>query len=235
MSSDNAAPPTTNDQGPITTVDRVVRYVREGIRAGRYAPGQRLPEVDLTRDLQVSRGPLREALARLAAEGAILIEPYRGATVKCLTEVDLRELSQIRERLEGMAASLAARHVAEHGSEQPLAQQLRSLTSNEHAADVASYMTENVAFHDIIVQMCAHELLDKLMQQLHTNAFRVQLTNRIPASGRERSIEEHAEIAKAILDGAPEEAEAAMRRHIRNSHRLALEAAAALLPGGVST
>ena len=68
-------------------------------------------EADLTRLLGVSRGPLREAMARLAGDGLVTIEPNRGVTVKTLTRAEVRGIAAVREMLEGLAARLAAEHI----------------------------------------------------------------------------------------------------------------------------
>ena len=61
----------------MTSPDRVVDAIIRSIRTGVYVPGQRLIEADLTRDYHVSRGPVREALKRLAAEGVYADAPPR--------------------------------------------------------------------------------------------------------------------------------------------------------------
>ena len=86
----------------------MIEAITDGVKDGRYAPGQRLVEADLTAELGVSRGPLREALGRLAAEGVLELEPYRGAVVRRLTREDVEDLFSVREVLEGEAARLAA-------------------------------------------------------------------------------------------------------------------------------
>jgi DNA-binding GntR family transcriptional regulator len=53
------------------TLERLFAHLKEGILSGRYAPGQRLIEADLTSELGCSRGPLREAFRRLTAEGLV--------------------------------------------------------------------------------------------------------------------------------------------------------------------
>ena len=90
------------------TVDFIVERLREDILAGRLAPGSRLVESDLTARFAVSRGPVREALRRLSAEGLIEHRPHRGAVVRRLSERDIRELFQIRVEMEALAARLAA-------------------------------------------------------------------------------------------------------------------------------
>ena len=61
--------------------DNVANYVLEGIKSGRFVPGQRLIEADLSENLYTSRGPIREAFKRLAAEGVLTLVPHRGAYV----------------------------------------------------------------------------------------------------------------------------------------------------------
>src|SRR5208337_5570820 len=91
------------------TVAFIVERLREDILAGRLAPGSRLVECDLTARFAVSRGPVREALRRLAAEGLIEHWPHRGAVVRRLSGRTIRELFQIRMELEALAARLASR------------------------------------------------------------------------------------------------------------------------------
>jgi DNA-binding GntR family transcriptional regulator len=71
-------------------------------------PGERLVERDLADELKVSRIPLREALRLLAAEGLVVLVPHRGALVSPFTPADVRDLFDVRESLEVLAARLAA-------------------------------------------------------------------------------------------------------------------------------
>src|SRR5919204_2708887 len=98
-----------------TAVDRAADGIRERLLAGDYAPGQRLIEVELVEELQVGRNTVREALARLASDGVVKIEPHRGASVPRLSVKELEELYAVREVLEGLAARLAALNIRERG------------------------------------------------------------------------------------------------------------------------
>lgn len=212
--------PDLGGRGRATAVDRVVHLIRQGVKRGRYAPGQRLPEADLTRELQVSRGPLREALSRLAAEGVLEIEPYRGAMVRRLTRADVEDLYQVREVLEGQAAALAARRITDGDRAEQLRQAVADMTAwrGRNDPDAFAYMDSNAAFHDLIINLADNQVLAELTAQLGTNAFRLQLTNVMRANAREVSIREHEEIAAAILAGDARKAETSMRRHVRHSY-----------------
>ena len=89
-------------------VSFIVERLREDILAGSMPPGSRLVECDLTARFAVSRGPVREALRRLAAEGLIDHWPNRGALVRRLSARDIIEFFQIRVEVESLAARLAA-------------------------------------------------------------------------------------------------------------------------------
>src|SRR5262249_20109196 len=77
--------------------------IRESILAGRIPAGARIGEVDLARQLSVSRTPIREALSRLAAEGLVELSPNRGARVTSWSTAELREIFELRLRLEPYA------------------------------------------------------------------------------------------------------------------------------------
>src|SRR5947209_16259053 len=97
----------------------------------RLPPGTELSEVALSRELGVSRGPLREAIGRLAAEGLVTVRPRRGAVVRSLSEEEFLELYQVREALEGMAVKLAVPRLSEEDFEALAA---LNAAMDEHAA-----------------------------------------------------------------------------------------------------
>src|SRR5689334_3077689 len=88
--------------------DRAVNQLRERILGGEYVPGERLAEVELAEKLGVSRTPVREALRRLAAEGLVDITANKGARVVEYPRTDLERIFEIRARVEGMSARIAA-------------------------------------------------------------------------------------------------------------------------------
>ena len=98
---------------PITAADRVLLEIQRAIVAGEIPAGSKISEPELARQFDLSRAPLREALARL--ERCHLIErvPNAGARVVKLTPQGLISLYQIRENLEGMACRLAAEQMSD--------------------------------------------------------------------------------------------------------------------------
>src|SRR6476646_10902876 len=90
-----------------TLWQRVYDHLRAEILSGRLGPGAELAEVALAEQLGVSRGPIREAIGRLASEGLVTVRPRRGAVVSSLSKEEFLELYQVREALELMAVKLA--------------------------------------------------------------------------------------------------------------------------------
>src|SRR5260370_22139247 len=81
--------------------------------ADRLPAGAELSEVALSRELSVSRGPIREAMGRLAAEGLVTVRPRRGAEVRSLTPEELIDAYQVREALEVLAVLLAVPRITD--------------------------------------------------------------------------------------------------------------------------
>jgi len=215
--------PTVTGRGErATAVDTVVAAIVEAIKVGRYAPGQRLVEADLTEELGVSRGPLREAFGRLAAEGLLEIEPYRGALVRRMTRDDLADLYQVREVLEGQAAALAAAHIDEGDNRARLTAALAEMSAQHSGTDISGYMDLNERFHALLVELSGNELLARVVAQLQVQAFRLFYRSLADAAAREQSVTDHEAVAAAVLAGDPARAERAMRRHVRRAGQTAL-------------
>ena len=87
----------------ISTAARVADLLRERISAGEIEPGSRIVELDVARELAVSRSPIREALLKLSEEGLVQILPYRGAIVVALRREQIKELLEFRLALERFA------------------------------------------------------------------------------------------------------------------------------------
>src|SRR2546428_569909 len=86
-----------------TLVSSAVDAVRESILDGRFAPGERLVEAELARQLGISRGPLREALHTLEKEGLVVIVPRRSKSVQSLDDQTIDEVYSLRKILEQYA------------------------------------------------------------------------------------------------------------------------------------
>jgi DNA-binding GntR family transcriptional regulator len=89
-------------------VGQIATFVQDEIMLGRYKPGERVREQEIADQLNVSRGPVREALRVLEKHGLVEIIPWRGARVVSLSAHELNEVLQVRGALFTLMARLAA-------------------------------------------------------------------------------------------------------------------------------
>lgn len=202
------------------TVAFIVERLREAILAGRRQPGSRLVESDLTSRFGVSRGPVREALRRLTADGLIEHWPHRGAVVRRLTEREIRELFLIRIEMEALAARLAA------AADDPERRARFVAAIRPIYADAprnpCEYLKENAAFHDAVMALADNLELRDLSTRLQLPLIMAQVGDILTPAVLKASVQEHRAIAEAILkrDGAA--ASARMREHLERAAALAL-------------
>ena len=207
------------------TVAFIVERLREDILAGRLEPGSRLIECDLTVRFAVSRGPVREALRRLSADGLIEHWPHRGAVVRRLTEREIRELFLIRIEMEALGARLAA--AAEAPDQRArFAASIEPIYSDAQR-NSCDYLKENAAFHDAVMALADNLELRDLAGRLQLPLIMAQVGDVLTPPVLEASVREHRLIAAAIVDRDPDAASARMREHLERAAALALEGRAA--------
>jgi len=201
-------------------VSFIVERLREDILAGSMAPGSRLVECDLTARFAVSRGPVREALRRLAAEGLIDHWPNRGALVRRLSARDISEFFQIRVEVEALAARLAAES-DDADARKRFATAIRPILTDEPRR-LPEYLGENAAFHEALMALAGNRQLRDLAVRLHLPLIMAQVADILTADVLSESVREHREIAAAILKRDAEAAANLMRAHLERAAALAL-------------
>jgi DNA-binding GntR family transcriptional regulator len=212
---------TKASNGNRTVVDATIESIKSGILEGRYASGQRLIEADLTRELNVSRGPLREALGRLAADGLVEIEPYRGAIVFRPSRQDIADLLQLREALEGLAARLAAERIDNGDNRRRVLAEQAAIGRSNASLEVMTYMEDNERFHNLILDLAGNRQIRRVVAQMQLPTLQQAFFRMFDHKLRSESLAQHAEILDAILAGHPARAEKAMRAHIGRTVDLA--------------
>ncbi|MCI0430176.1 MAG: GntR family transcriptional regulator [Rhodospirillales bacterium] len=203
-----------------SVVDFVAESILKGIHEGRYAPGQRLVEADISQELGVSRGPLREAYRRLTADGILEIQPHRGATVRRHSRAELAELFRVREVLEGLATRMAAERIDRPEVRERAFAALDHLKRAGPLLDVADHIEDNERFHRTIFELSGNRFLQRVMTPLQMPTYRAAFFLLLRAENRQRSLSQHTAILEAIVAGNPSRAEAEMRKHVRDTEAL---------------
>jgi GntR family transcriptional regulator of vanillate catabolism len=197
-------------------VDRVYRQLRRLILEGRLAPGERLRQEVLARDLGISRTPLREALNRLASEGLIEFRPHRSAVVAEYSERDITADYEARLVLEPAAARLAALR----RDPETLKALRAALRAAERAGgDVERLFAANRAFHTALVAGAGNPHLTRFVESLWGGRIApVFYARQARLPGQQaRDAADHASIAELIGRGAADEAAEAVRNHLERA------------------
>lgn len=143
---------------PISLREQVVQQIRASIIEGRINPNDHITEAMLTKQLGVSRTPIREALILLEQEGLVVNEAYRGCFVRAFTERDISEIFSMRTTLENMAGKI----IIEEVREEDLVHLHNSVASQRMAieqGDFKQVRAIDMAFHEYLVKKSNHELL----------------------------------------------------------------------------
>jgi DNA-binding GntR family transcriptional regulator len=206
-----------------SVVEHAIETIREKIRRGEFVPGQRLIVADLTQLLNVSPGPVREAIRRLAGEGLVEVQPNRGANVRLLTAREVADIFDLREVVEGLLARQAAKHIREADNYSKLEDIMKRMATSCEMGDVASYSELNQEFHNTIYRISENKRAAEISQQLAMPLYQFRFHHFMDVAMMNHSYRDHEQISKAILEGDSVNAERFMRMHVRNSGMMILE------------
>jgi DNA-binding GntR family transcriptional regulator len=205
------------ERAKMASPDRVVDAIVRSIRSGIYVPGQRLIEADLTREHGVSRGPVREALKRLAAEGVLTLTRHRGAYVRALSQLEVRDSLVVLEALVGLMANLAARNIAENENRAKMRKAFEDLSAFQHDGGTAAFLDERRRFYDTILEIGGNLELKRMLPLMQIHLLRMQFQGHITPRDREKQFAEYETITKTILSGDGVRAQKVASLHIRRT------------------
>ena len=204
---------------PRTSADQATEALRIDILSGKFAPGDRLIEAKLSDRLSVGRGPIREALRRLETEGLVKIEAHKGATVRQISRKFIRNMFEIRELLEGLAARLTAKRIHRGANLRAFEQGLATIGEAPKRSRGPLGLSENQRFHQLIVDISGNEDLVSSSYQMQFALCRLQYQQLLARDVYGIDRQEHDAIGAAISAGNALHAERLMRRHIRRVKR----------------
>jgi DNA-binding GntR family transcriptional regulator len=203
--------------------EEVAEALEEAIMAGRLLPRERLIEVELAAQHNVSRAPVREALRILERDG-LVSKTIQGFEVTDVTTEDAADIFEILAHLEELYTRRAASRIGS-AELRRLREILEAMAAAVRRNDVAAYYSLNLDFHSIIRKACPNRALVDLLASLSKKTLRfrrfaMSIPGRLP-----NSLAEHRRIHAALRRG---DADAA-GRHARESAEQAYAALALLL------
>jgi DNA-binding GntR family transcriptional regulator len=193
--------------------DGCYNHLLSAIVSGTFQPNQRLIEIELAQSLGVGRATVRTALARLEQEGVVERERHRGARVRFISESEAVEILEARTALE----CLVARHAAQNASVEDvtiLRGMLDEMRVARERGDLLGVSDVNGHLHRRLVKIAQHATASRLLDLLHSHHVRFQFRTILAPGRSEQSFAEHCAIVEAVAAHDPDDAEAAMRRHL---------------------
>jgi len=193
--------------------DRVKQILIERILDGTYTPGDRLVELQIAKELDVSQAPVREAFRELEAIHLVESEAYRGTRVREISRRELIESYQVRGNLEVLAARLATPKLK--ANPKPLIAIHKSYCAVTQAQDIKRFAKHNAAFHRLIVESADNEVLLRVWNSLSFETLTLLCLQRLQPENLNwiSAFSEHQAIVDAMIVGDAEAAEQLMHQH----------------------
>ncbi len=213
----------------LTRSQQVLGQLRDLLLSGEFRAGDRLKEVEVAKRLDVSRTPVRDAMATLAHEGLLVYEPNCGFTMRGFGLSDLLAAFDVRATLEGMACRIVAEQGLSPSADQALASCMAEgsdilASPDTDASGVNRWNNINQIFHSVLAAESGNEYLIRAVRdtmrlpmvydsngQPHTPEEVRQLYGR---NAIERAFRDHERILSAITQHQSSRAEYLMREHI---------------------
>jgi DNA-binding GntR family transcriptional regulator len=196
----------------------VANWLRERIRKGRFVPGQRLVEIDIIQMTGTSRAKIREAFQRLEAEGLVLIEEFRGASVRQVSIEEVGQIYRARIALEGISAADCATFCTDQQMEklQMLQSQLDATVDNKMPEQFGQL---NHQWHSAIIAGSGNKVVAQTLDRLSVPINRMLFESFYDAERLRTANADHQKITAAILARNSLDAEMHMRRHVEEGFK----------------
>lgn len=209
---------TVGEEGVATKSELAYARVRELILSGELAPGAVLNQATVARQIGVSTTPLREALRRLAQQGLVELGAHRDARVAPLDATEARDLVELRQDLDPLAAGLAAqrRTAADLAEMADSLARLESLPTDPSPAQLAGHRR----FHAAVYRASHNALLVATLEGLWDKTDRYR-RHALRAGRSDEEVaqraEEHRLLVEAVQDRDAAAATELMHRHVETS------------------
>lgn len=201
-----------------TLGERIFAELSEFLISGRLHPGERLSLRKMAEQMGVSMMPVRDAVGRLANEGALVVSPNRAVLVPLMTRARLVEMTEVRLAVEGFAARRAASHrtAGQLDAIRDLAEQFRALVQADEV-DIPAALHANMMLHFAVYEASG---LPTLVSMIRPLWLKVGPVLNLDFGAAERFSEaaaaaHHADLVEALASGDEAAAEAALVADIR--------------------
>ena len=200
--------------------DQLKEILLKRILSGEYKPGDRLVEMQIAQEFEISQAPVREAFRELETLGFVESVPYRGTRVRAVTRAELTEIYPVRAALEEVAARLAAKRLA--GNVKALEAELAAMYAAAEKGDLDEQVQHDVEFHRLIVEASGNRVLQDVWRSLRIEARTLISVLKTDIAGHEIA-EMHRPVLEALAARDAERAGLLLRQHVEYFGELILK------------
>src|SRR5882724_1461446 len=185
-----------------TLRENVAEVLINAVLSGKFKPGDRMNESELSRQLRVSRAPIREALHQLQEQGLVMNQPRRGMFVVSLSEEDIQKINSLRLILESEALLLCRGRLTPQ-NERRLVQQIERM-ERAGATSGLEAMRMDLAFHRTIWSQTGNEFLERTLTSLTASLFAFSLVKKPREEQQRMILDSHRPLLEFIQGKRPE-------------------------------
>ncbi|MGH9452465.1 MAG: GntR family transcriptional regulator [Terriglobia bacterium] len=194
--------------GTTSTKDKALELIRSAILDGRLHPGERITELRLSSEMDVSQGVVREALQDLEFQGLVIRIPKRGTFVTDFGMEDIRQIYEFRMECEGLAVELARKKGRPNEADlADLQQAISQMQMGADSGDFLQFSRNDLRFHEYLWQMSGNHYLEKALRVVATPQFAYVLIRSFRHTRLDLCaiVEQHREIVEKLRTADPEE------------------------------
>lgn len=205
--------PERSDEGKASASSAVFYGIMSGLAEQVLVPGQRLVEVDLAQQYQVSRNSVREALQQLAAQGVVEISRNKGAAIRSLTLPETLEVLDVAERMTGLLARSAALGIAAGRPREPIQQALADLDQANAEQDSEAFARARRGLYRALLTASGSRELKRLFPSIQMPIVYAQHR---PTTLQKVRLRDYQVMGDAVLRGDAQAADDAGMAHVRH-------------------
>lgn len=202
-----------SNEAPASASSAVFYGIMNGLAEQKFVPGQRLVEVDLAEQYQVSRNSVREALQQLAAQGVVEISRNKGAAIRSLSLQETLEVLDVAERMTGLLARSAALGITTGRASDPIRQALAELEYADAAQDADAFARARRGLYRALLHASGSRELKRLFPSIQMPIVYAQHR---PAALQKVRMRDYQAMCDAVLRGDMQAADVAGMAHVQN-------------------
>lgn len=216
MALNAESPMEDNGLNRLNLSDQIANHLRDMIIQNQLAPGDRIREREVCRQLQVSRTPLREALHKLESEGLVELIPNRGAVITKPGAEEIADMLQVLGVLESFAGERACELITDSELGEINALQYEMMAAFARG-DRLAYFKLNQRIHLAIVKAARSDTLLSLHARLNARLYRIRYQSNLKNETWGSALEEHDAILEALLQRDARRLSALLRQHLKST------------------